>query len=75
MNQFGFRSEIITTIFAAIVLTAIYINLEILMNQTFYNIFEGNLKLTPDIFAAFGAILMFLVAIQYLIRRDRPNKK
>ena len=75
MKQFGFRSELITTIFAAIMLTAIYINLEILMNQTFYQIFEGNLELDFDIFVVFMASLIFLVVIQYLIRRERPSNK
>lgn len=75
MKQLSFRSELITAIFAAIVLTGIYINLEILMNQTFFQIFEGNLELSSDIFAVFVVILILLITIQYLIRRERPKKE
>lgn len=75
MKQLSFRSELITAIFAAIVLTGIYINLEILMNQTFFQIFEGNIELSYDIFVVFVVILIFLMIIQYLIRRERPNKE
>ncbi len=75
MKQLSFRSELITAIFAAIVLTGIYINLEILMNQSFFQIFEGNLELSFDIFVIFVVILIFLIILQYLIRRKRPDKK
>lgn len=75
MKKLSFRSELITAIFAAIVLTGIYINLEILMNQSFFQIFEGNLELSSDIFAVFAVSLIFLIIIQYLIRRERPNKE
>ncbi len=75
MKQLSFRSELITAIFAAIVLTGIYINLEILMNQSFFQIFEGNLELSFDIFAVFIVSLTFLIIIQYLIRRKRPIKE
>ena len=74
MAQFDFKSEIIPTVFAAMVLTAIYINLEILMNQTFYQIFEGNLEVFPDIFVVFIISLLVLIGIQYLIQQERSKE-
>ena len=72
MKPLSYKSVIITTIFAAAVLTGIYINLRILMNQTFYQIFEGDLGLTINTLTIFMIILILLAGIQYLIRQETP---
>lgn len=72
MKPLSNKSGIIATIFAAAILTGIYINLRILMNQTFFQIFEGDLGLTINTFAVFMIILIFLAGIQYLIHHESP---
>ena len=74
MTNLEFKRDIIPTIIAALVLTAIYINLEIMMEQSFYHIFEGSIDLFPNNFIVFMIIFVMLIGIQYLIRQERPIK-
>lgn len=72
MEQNSFKREIIIIIFATLVLSGIYLNLKIMLNQTFYQIFEGDLGINFNSFVVFLAILALLGTVQYLIRQDRP---
>jgi len=74
MTQISFKNDTLPSIFAAVVLTAIYINLKILMNQTFFQIFEGELGLTVNTIVVFVVILLSLIVIQYLIHRKTKDK-
>ena len=73
MKHLSLKSGIFSAVFAAIILTGIYINLIILMNQTFYQIFEGDLGLSFNTFMVFMIVLLFLAGLQYLIRQDATN--
>ena len=69
MKQIYSIRDIILIIFAAIVLTGIYLNLKIMLNQTFFQLFEGTLDLNIYTLILF---LIFLGFLQYLIQHERP---
>ncbi len=72
MKQFNRLREIIIIVFATIVLTGIYLNLKIMLDQTFYQVFEGDLGLNFNTLIVFLAILTFLGILQHLIRQEKP---
>ena len=73
MKQYNFKYVTILTIFSAMVLTGIYLNLKILLNQTFFQIFEGDLGLNFNIFVLFIIILIVLAIMQYVISQENSK--
>ncbi len=72
MKQVNPIREISIIVFATIILTGIYLNLKIMLDQTFYQIFEGDLGLGFNTLIVFLVILTFLGILQYLIRQEKP---
>ena len=72
MKQVNSIREISIIVFATIILTGIYLNLKIMLDQTFYQVFEGDLGLNFKTLIVFLTILTFLGILQYLIRQERP---